>query len=58
MLWDLATFVFLSPSLRAALGNLWRLLTLSNHNAAQGASKLQNPEKDEALAIPSSPERR
>ena len=39
MLWDLDTFVFLSSSLREALDNHVRLLTLS-HNAAQGASKL------------------
>lgn len=49
MLWGLATFVFLSPSLRAILGNPVRMLTLS-HNAFQGG---QSPDKEEVLTVQS-----
>lgn len=52
MLWGLATFVFLSPSLRAVLGNPVRMLTHS-HGAFQGANKLQSPDKEEVLTVQS-----
>lgn len=52
MLRGLATFVFLSPSLRAVLGNPVRMFTLS-HDALQGGNKLQRSDKEEVLTMQS-----